>query len=259
MDVQENLKLHLKYIQNQRNQIQNLRERLDRMEAMWEYCISDPEIKWLYQNRSERMDPTIPVFDPGRAEFHLDRYRFASARIEEMHVADIACGTGYGSELLKKQGRAATVTGVDICPDAINYAIKKHSPEGVRFLCASGAETGLESDSLDAIASFETIEHVDCDSKLLGEFARILKPGGLLICSTPNMWPLDIAPHHVRVYDRALFAGILEEHFESIEMYNQNSGTDFQFNRGQSRGIVPTTEDNHELAECFLAVAKRRS
>ena len=258
MDVEEKIKLHLKYIQNQRQQIDNLRDRLDRMEAMWEHCISDPEIKWLFQNRSERMDPTIPIFDTGRADFHLDRYRFAADRVESMVVADIACGTGYGSELLKVQGKAQSVVGVDICPDAINYASKKHSPDGVQFVCASGDATGLDTGSLDAVTSFETIEHVECDVKLLKEFARILKPGGRLICSTPNMWPLEIAPHHVRVYDRDSFAAVLEADFESIEMYNQNSGTSFQFNRDQERGIQLTTDENHELAECFLAVARKK-
>ena len=259
MDVEEKLKLHLKYIQNQRQQIENLRGRMERMEAMWEHCISDPEIKWLFQNRSERMDPTLPIFDPGRAEFHLDRYRFAAERVKSLTVADIACGTGYGTELLKERGGAQSVTGIDICPDAVNYATKKHAPDGVRYFCASGDATGIESNSLDAITSFETIEHVDCDIKLLVEFARILKPGGLLICSTPNMWPLEIAPHHVRVYDRDSFRSVLEADFESIELYNQNSGTSFQFNRDQERGIHPTTNENHELAECFLAVARKKA
>ena len=257
-DLEEKLKLHQKYIRNQRQQIENLRGRLERLEALWEHAISDPEIKWLYQNRSERMDPSVGIFDVGRAEFHLDRYRFAAERVVNLQVADIACGTGYGSELLKKQGRAASVVGVDICPDAINYASKKHAAEGVTFVCCSGDATNLADNSLDAIASFETIEHVPDDKKLLAEFARILKPGGLLICSTPNMWPLEIAPHHVRVYDRQSFTEILNSDFESLEMFNQNSGTNFQFNRDQERGIVSTTDANHELAECFLAVARKR-
>lgn len=257
-DLEEKLKLHQQYIRNQRQQIENLRGRLERMEALWEHSIADPEIKWLYQNRSERMDPTVAIFDPGRADFHLDRYRFAAERVAGLQVADIACGTGYGSEFLKLTGGASSVTGVDICPDAIHYANQKHAPDGVRFICADGESTGLDNASLDAIVSFETIEHVPSDVKLLAEFARLLKPGGVLICSTPNMWPLEIAPHHVRVYDRAGFVQVLQRDFESIDLFNQNSGTSFQFNREQDRGIVPTTDHNHELAECFLAVAIRK-
>lgn len=258
MDAEEQQKLQQKHIRNQRKQIDNLRGRVERLEQLLEHCIADPELKWLYANRSERMDPTLPIFDVGRAEFHLDRYRFAADRVAGLFVADIACGTGYGSELLKLQGGAKGVTGVDICQEAIHYASKKHSADSVDFLCASGDATGFDTGAFDAITSFETIEHVDDDEKLLAEFARILKPGGLLICSTPNQWPLEIAPHHVRVYDRNSFARVLEKDFESIEMFNQNSGTDFQFNRQQDRGIIATNAQNHELAECFLAVAKRK-
>lgn len=256
-DLEEKLKLHQKYIRNQRQQIENLRGRLERLEALWEHSIADPQIKWLYQNRSERMDPSVAIFDQGRAEFHLDRYRFAAERIAGLQVADIACGTGYGSELLKEQGGATSVVGVDICPEAIHYASEKHAPNGVTFVCRDAESTGMDESSLDAVISFETIEHVPSDKKLLAEFGRILKPGGLLICSTPNMWPLEIAPHHVRVYDRQSFIDVLSERFESIELFNQNSGTSFQFNREQDRGIVPTSDDNHELAECFLAVARK--
>ena len=258
MEVQAQVKQQLKYIQSQRQQIETLRGRVERLEAMLEHCVNDPDTKWLLQNRSERMDPTVPVFDPGRADFHLDRYRFAAERVKSLKVADIACGTGYGSELLKVLGEAASVTGVDICPDAIKYANSKHAPEGVTFQCVSGDATGLPAKSIDVIASFETIEHVPCDQKLLTEFARLLKPGGILICSTPNMWPLEIAPHHVRVYDRDSFLKVLSTDFEEIELFNQNSGTMFQFNRDQERNILPTTDANHELAECFLAVARRK-
>ncbi len=258
-DLEEKLKRHQKFIRSQRQQIEDLRTRLERLEALWEHSISDPEVKWLYQNRSERMDPSVAIFDLGRAEFHLDRYRFAAERVAGLQVADIACGTGYGCEFLKEHGGAASVVGVDICPDAIHYASKKHSPDGVSFVCADGEATGLDAQSIDAIASFETIEHVPRDEKLLLEFARVLKPGGLLICSTPNLWPLEIAPHHVRVYDRDSFAEVLSRKFELVEMFNQNSGTSFPFNREQERGIIPTTDDNQDLAECFLAVARKKS
>ena len=86
----------------------------------------------------------------------------------------------------------------------------------------------------------------------------MLRPQGLLICSTPNMWPLEIAPHHVRVYNRDSFLNVLSAHFDVLELFNQNSGTQFAFNREQERGIIPTDDSNHELAECFLAVARLR-
>lgn len=254
----EQVKQQLKYIQNQRQQLQDLREKVGRLEQMIEACVADPQLKWLLDNKSERMDATLPFFDSGRAAFHLDRYDFASNYVENKKVGDIACGTGYGSRTLKEKGRADTVLGIDIDQEAVDYATARHGIDGVTFLCQSGDATGLAAASFDVISSFETIEHVPDDAKLVAEFARLLKPGGLLICSTPNLWPLEIAPHHVREYDRKQFEDVLEGDFEILEMHNQNSGTSFQFNRDQPRGIVPTTSENETLAECYLAVCRRK-
>ena len=258
MDTAEHFQLHLKYIQNQRKQIEALRGQLDRLEKLWMMTCPDPQIKWLLENKSERMDPSLPIFDVGRAEFHLDRYRFAAQKVAGKRVVDMACGTGYGTELLKQQGQADFVAGVDICPDAIAYASDKHATDDVKYIVGDVTHTCFDEGNFDVVVSFETIEHVENDTSLIDEFHRVLKPGGTLICSTPNQWPLEIAPHHVRVYDRASFLTVLSRKFEVLELKNQNSGTGFEFNRDQPKGIVSTTTENHQLAECFIAVARRK-
>ena len=258
MEISEQLQLHLKYIQNQRIQIENLRSQVQRLEQLWIMTCQDPQIKWLLENKSERMDPTLPVFDPGRADFHLDRYRFALERVAEKRVVDLACGTGYGTKLLRTEGHADFVAGVDICPEAIAYASEKHADAQVKYIVGDVGATCFDDGNFDVVVSFETLEHVEDDTGLIDEFHRVLKPGGMLICSTPNLWPLEIAPHHVKVYDRASFLTVLSRKFEVVELKNQNSGTPFEFNREQPRGIVPTTTENQHLAECFIAVAKRK-
>lgn len=257
METEVQLKRHQQFIRSQKKQIEKLKERLDRLEELWSYSISDPWVRWLYENQSGRMDANVPIAEKSRREFHLDRYRFAAARFSGLEIGDIACGTGYGSALIFNH-QAKSVVGIDISNEAIEYAKAKYGAEQVQFQCASALDTPLPDSSLDGIASFETIEHVERDDLLLKEFSRILKPGGLLICSTPNQWPLEIAPHHVRVYDHDSFVKSLSQDFEVIEMWNQNSGSDFQYNRDQEQGIVETTPDNQELAECYIAVARAR-
>ena len=237
-----------------RQVINRLKERVSILENALSLVCHDPQMGWLYQNRSERMDATVPMFPKGRADFHLARYEFAALRVAGKSVADIACGTGYGAGVMSQQG-AVQVVGVDICQDAIQYARTKHQLDGCSFITADAATTGLDSGSMDVVTSFETIEHVQDDRALIAEFARVLKPGGTLICSTPNGWPLEIAPHHVRVYDFNSFQSVVGQYFEIQEMFNQNSGTDFKYNRNQPAAIIPTTDSNRELAECFIAVA----
>lgn len=247
-----------KMAQVNRKVIHRLRERIEILESALELVCDDTEMAWLYKNRSERMDATLPLFPKARASFHLARYEFAAKYVHDKSIADIACGTGYGVALLCNQGGAKDVIGIDCCAEAIAYAKNRHCPPGCQFQVADATRTGLPDHSLDLITSFETLEHVADAGALLQEFARILKPGGRLICSTPNQWPLEIAPHHVEVYDKPLFEKTLNQHFDIEEMLNQNSGSDFKYNHQQPAGFVPTTSDNESLAECFVAVARPR-
>ncbi len=245
--------------------LENLRKRDDALEGelallktVLESAATNPHVFWLFADRVERMDANLPIYDEARRRFHRARYEFAAQYVAQLRGADIACGTGYGTAILKNDGNAARVTGIDIDPQAIAYARAVYGGEGIRFIVADGAQTGLESGTFDTIVSFETIEHVPDDAALVAEFARLLAPGGRLIISTPNQWPLALAPYHVREYDRAAFETVLSHHFQVETLYNQNSGTSSQFNRGQPEGIVETTRDNEELAECYIALCTRR-
>lgn len=54
----------------------------------------------------ERMDALLPVFDDLRRRFHVERYEFAARLADGRDVLDCACGTGYGTWLLKTKGGA---------------------------------------------------------------------------------------------------------------------------------------------------------
>ena len=240
------------------DEIQVLEMRLAITEQVLKFVSASETNRWLYQNRQERMDATLKIFDRQRREFHLSRYQFAAKRVQGKRVLDCACGTGYGVRILHEAGDAAFVVGVDIEPKAIEYACKEHKVDAATFICSSGDCLALPKASVDVVTSFETIEHVPDDVALINEFHRVLRPGGVLIISTPNLWPLADSPHHVREYDCASFIKVLDDKFTCIEVYNQNSGSNTALNRGQSSGFVLTTRENENLAECYLAVCRRR-
>lgn len=241
------------------DEIQSLDKRLAAAERILEFVSANEANRWLYQNRLERMDATLPIFDETRREFHLDRYRFAAERVKGKQVLDCACGTGYGVRVLREIGGAESVVGVDIENQAIQYACQKHRVDSTIFICSSGDRLPLSDNSIDIITSFETIEHVPDDKALVEEFYRVLRADGSLIISTPNQWPLAVSPFHLREYDRNTFMKALEARFECIELYNQNSGTDTPYNHNQPAGIVETTPENELLAECYIAVCRHRS
>lgn len=115
---------------------------------------------------------------------HIERYLFATAYVKDKKVLDIACGVGYGSTLLRQAG-ANKYVGVDICNESIRYANQVYSTENTSFIVNSICSY-KPPESFDVIVCFETIEHVDCYKPAISNLYSILKPGGLLIISSPN-------------------------------------------------------------------------
>lgn len=257
--LEQRLNEALGYIRNQRQQLEQLRQRIGQLESVLDHCLGDPAGMWLWQNRVERMDPNVPIFDPLRARFHLARYEFAAGFARSRDVIDVACGTGYGCGLLSEKGAARSVLGFDLSPDAIAYARQRYATERVRFEAAPAEQLPVADGSCDLLTSFETIEHVDEDLPVIESFWRVLRPDGMLIISTPNQWPLEIAPCHTRVYDFESFCSLLSHRFTVTAVYNQNSGTAWEYNHNQPAGVTPTTDGNRSLAECYIAVCERKN
>ncbi len=79
--------------------------------------------------------------------------------------------------------------------------------------------------------SFETIEHIADDRAFVAEAARVVRPGGKIICSTPNRDLFDPGttladvphnPFHVRGYVREEFGDLLAPFFPAIEWFGQS-------------------------------------
>ena len=116
---------------------------------------------------------------------HLHRYAYAAELVTDKRVLDMACGEGYGSNLLA--AGAASVIGVDIDEKVIRHASAKYGSTKLQFL--SGSITALpipDDHSFDVIVCFEAIEHIEDQDALLAEVQRLLKPDGVFIVSTPN-------------------------------------------------------------------------
>ena len=162
---------------------------------------------------------------------HVTRYSWAGQFVANLRIADAACGAGYGSEMLLREGRAAQVEGFDLSTDAVENARQQYAAnEQLRFEVADVTRLPVADGAYDVCVSFETIEHVPNDVGVIAEAARILKPEGKFICSTPNRDLFDpgttlvdkpINPFHVRQYDFVEFEGLLRTQFRTIEWYGQ--------------------------------------
>lgn len=131
----------------------------------------------------ERMIPGITSIRVEKD--HFERYFFASKYVKEKRVLDIACGVGYGAQLLLNMGKAKQVDAVDNSLDAINHANSYFKEEKINFI-VEDILTYTSSEPYDVIVCFETIEHIDSYVKALQKLFNNLSHNGILIISSPN-------------------------------------------------------------------------
>ena len=156
---------------------------------------------------------------------HWHRYALAARIAAGRRVLDAACGEGYGSALLARH--AASVLGVDIAESAVAHARERYSVPNLRF--DRGDATALDAlpdASFDLIVSFETLEHVHEQERMVAGFARLLSPRGVLLISSPDKATYTDAtgtpnPHHVRELYREEFEALLGAHFPARKLFGQ--------------------------------------
>jgi SAM-dependent methyltransferase len=121
---------------------------------------------------------------------------------------------------------ARSVVGVDIAEDAVIHARGKYQADNLRFLQGDCANLPVESASIDLVVSFETIEHHDQHEAMMREIRRVLRPGGVLLISSPNRPEYDKTlsehnPYHVKELDFNDFHDLLNAYFANTEFYAQ--------------------------------------
>lgn len=114
---------------------------------------------------------------------------------------DAAAGNGYMSAWLRERG--FSVLPFDISP-------KGFRAEGIECAAADlNAKIPVPDETSDLTVSIETIEHLENPFQFLREIARVTKPNGMVVITTPNV-------HFVRSRLKALFTGI-STYFEFVE------------------------------------------
>ena len=165
----------------------------------------------------ERTMPDVPAENYWFRR-HLVVYEWIARRCAGLKVVDMACGEGYGSDLLASQARE--VTGVDANPDAYEHARLKYTRPGVRFVRDM---IELYREPCDAVVFLQTIEHVPDPESALRHFKEM---ADTVYVSTPNLLTLAPPgadksgnPWHVREYRASQFRRLCESVFDEVEMY----------------------------------------
>jgi ubiquinone/menaquinone biosynthesis C-methylase UbiE len=151
---------------------------------------------------------------------HIYRYRFALNYVKGNSVVDIASGEGYGTAALYKGG-AKEIIGIDISEEACSYAKKKY---GLDYRIGNAQAIPLESNTMDSVISFETIEHLESPELFLKECARLLKENGKLILSTPNAMSLMVKKDnefHTQLFSLDGIQRLISKYFQCVKVFSQ--------------------------------------
>jgi hypothetical protein len=154
---------------------------------------------------------------------HLVVYEWIASRVAGQRAIDMACGEGYGSNVLA--GAAASVVGVDANPEAHEHARLRYPRENLRF-ARELVETF--SEPADAVVFLQTIEHLQDATAVLEHFRSLVseQPAGQVFVSTPNVLTLapkgaerSDNPWHVHEYRASEFEQLCRGTFGTVEMY----------------------------------------
>jgi 2-polyprenyl-3-methyl-5-hydroxy-6-metoxy-1,4-benzoquinol methylase len=133
---------------------------------------------------------------------HLRRYRLAKRYAVGRCVLDAACGSGYGSAMLKRvSGRP--VVGVDYRIEALRYARQRYGRPGVLFVQADLDRFDWPYGAFEVVVSLETIEHLRNPRDFIRRVYERLPSGGVFAVSTPVTPTLAGDPWHRHEWSEA--------------------------------------------------------
>jgi ubiquinone/menaquinone biosynthesis C-methylase UbiE len=173
----------------------------------------------------EELERFVPGLDGLIWYEHWHRYHFAAAFAAGKATIDVACGEGYGSALLARS--AAHVTGIDASGETIALARRRYGGAANLEFVEGRCESMPAGDaSVDLVVSFETLEHLENPRALIAEAARVLRPDGLLMVSTPNKTVYTDRtgyqnPYHPSELYESEFVDALEERFAGVRLFGQ--------------------------------------
>ena len=179
-------------------------------------------------------------------------YQRLAARCADREVLEAGCGEGYGADLIA--GVARRVVAVDYDEAAVAH-VRSRYPR-VEVMQANLAELPLPDASVDVVVNFQVIEHLWDQAQFVADCARVLRPSGLLMVSTPNRITFSpgrdtpINPFHTRELNAAELTELLvDEGFADVLILGLLHGPRLKEMDARHGGSIIDAQIAHALAD----------
>lgn len=134
-----------------------------------------------------------------------------AAKLVSGRVLEVGAGMGYGIKHIAPNATEYLTIDkfpVNIDPTFDHVAFKQMTVPPLE---------GIEDNYYDFVVSFQVIEHIEDDATFVSEIARVLKPGGKFIVTTPNIkMSITRNPWHVREYTSIELKHLLQKSFSNV-------------------------------------------
>lgn len=144
-------------------------------------------------------------------------------------VLDAGCGEGYGAAMLAADG--ADVVATDLDGPTLQHLHRRH-PQ-VPAVQANLVALPFAGEAFDTVVTMQVVEHVWDQPAFVAECARVLRPYGLLVLSTPNRLTFSPGqapgapptnPFHSRELDAEELVELVAPHLDVVRMLGVRHG-----------------------------------
>jgi len=212
--------------------------------------LPEAEVLKLYQAESYYqaggVGPGYDDYRQARANWHKTfEARLAAIRAWQPagRALDVGCGPGYFMEVAARQGYE--VWGVDVSDYGRRLA---RASFGDRVLAGTLEQAPLEPQSFDLLTAFDTFEHLYTPLSFLSKARDLLRPGGLLVITTPNArswlarvsgrrWVSFKIPEHVFFWSPSTIRRALGDQYRIVTIESAGQYTSVEFLVRRSLGL----------------------
>lgn len=138
---------------------------------------------YFYEKFAEDFDSKVNMYDTLKRVDVFYNDLLKNEDLTNKKILDAGCGTGWFSAEACRRG--ANVTSMDLGEGLLRQVAKKCDSKRV---VGSILEMPFDDNTFDYVVSSEVIEHTPNPPQAIKEIYRVLRPGGIVILSTPNQF-----------------------------------------------------------------------